>query len=182
MRKITRNKRRTGSAIIQNGYYNGPTALSLIKPSTYRGWPGYSLQRARFNETRSDIWGKVFMPLPFISWNTDSIGNKRQASLLCLSFFLSRSRYLYALVRTRVRELFYFTLFYSLNRCTLPSCNVRTIFGQHFLFSTLETGSWTSPRSWRDLALVNFSRQIFVLPEEPFKGFIWKTDFRCIIR
>lgn len=34
MRKITRNKRRTGSTIIQNGYYNGPTALSLIKLSS----------------------------------------------------------------------------------------------------------------------------------------------------
>lgn len=47
MRKITRNKRRTGSAIIQNGYYNGPRHWLLLNPPPLpeRG----SLQLHEFN-------------------------------------------------------------------------------------------------------------------------------------
>jgi len=37
MRKITRNKRRTGSAIIQNGYYNGPRHWLLLNPPPLPG-------------------------------------------------------------------------------------------------------------------------------------------------
>lgn len=37
MRKITRNKRRTGSAIIQNGYYNGPQHWLLLNPPPLPG-------------------------------------------------------------------------------------------------------------------------------------------------
>lgn len=72
MRKITRNKRRTGSAIIQNGYYNGPRHWLLLNPPPLlaRG----SLQIHEFNGTRArargyrkSSWNINPTPSPFSS-------------------------------------------------------------------------------------------------------------------
>jgi len=49
MRKITRNKRRTGSAIIQNGYYNGPRHWLLLNPPPLPG------REATFSFTNSMV-------------------------------------------------------------------------------------------------------------------------------